>query len=85
LYGDSNIAIQGEEKIRNISYPSLRDICHIWSNRLDKLRKQSFVKIVTEPAMIATTIVGSTPVRFPSSPPPPLLLLKPGLTPLSDI
>ena len=43
----SNVAISEEEKIRDIKYPSLRDICPIWSDRLDKLRKQSLLHLPT--------------------------------------
>ena len=44
---DSSVAISEEEKIRNINYPSLRDICPIWSDRLDKLREQSLLHLPT--------------------------------------
>src|ERR671930_1806288 len=45
---DSSVAISEEGKIRNIiNYPSLRDICPIWSDRLDKLRKQSLLHLPT--------------------------------------
>lgn len=33
-------AISKEVQIIDVNYPSLRDICPIWSNRLAKLRKQ---------------------------------------------
>src|ERR687887_1535612 len=49
---DSSVAISEEEKIRNINYPSLRDICPIWANRLDKLRKQSLLHL---PFPLSTT------------------------------
>jgi hypothetical protein len=44
---DSSVTISEEEKIRNINSLSLRDICPIWSDRLDKLRKQSLLHLPT--------------------------------------
>jgi hypothetical protein len=42
---DRKIAISKEGKIGGISYPSLKDICPMWSERLDKLRKQSLLHL----------------------------------------
>ena len=44
---DGSVAISEEEKIRNINYASLRNICPIWSDRLNKLRKQSLLHLPT--------------------------------------
>jgi hypothetical protein len=44
---NSNVAISEEEKIRSSDYISLRDICPIWSNRLDKLSKHSSLHLPT--------------------------------------
>ena len=48
----SSVTIPEEEKIRNINHPSLRGICPIWSNHLDKLRKQSLLHL---PFPLSTT------------------------------